>query len=545
MRNKKLCLVSSFILALSIGLFWSFTSAVTFKINFSGVTTRPEYMKLNMVPVHFTDNGNDFGWFIYFANGLSDTSDVDDTTDVYYKVTAYGWGNGEKDAFECMQKVKWFYYNAERWERLWPLGDNMTGVTVMGWLYTRCRKAWYVDALLWCGELPSEEEREECESKKRDEYVDSHGYYGMVTHKTAWWDFVLSAWTNYVVNNWVEVSKGTELAPTLIRFYNKYPVWVIYDANWWAWFVWCNIIGSATVKNLIWEFNAKWDWNKLFSLTDWGIQYEGVTSLDCTNKWSAMDSLISVIVDGLVWINRDTENIGIQDNQRNTKMQYFSSVNVNNIQLINYARQKAEILCRWKWNNTNSHDSIQCVSDNTDVLVPDKGKTYIVRNGNVQVNAMSGNLNDNGYYDIFIDGGNLLINPADTQLKVFKTNWFISDNSVEDFSRAVNEKWSIPWWVYTGDDVVAWKFIKWNFIVNGNIRPASWTWLADVYFVYGKITSKDSVQALEKVFQWKCPSHTTGSNGTPCPGSTEDWINPYQNASLVIIDQNYPSPLYQ
>jgi hypothetical protein len=152
-----------------------------------------------------------------------------------------------------------------------------------------------------------------------------------------------------------------------------------------------------------------------------------------------------------------------------------------------------------------------------------------------------------------VDGGNLLIEPnnAVTDLTVFKKNWFKSENSLDGFSTAVSSALSAGH-DYSGDDVAAWRFIRGNFIVNGKIEPAGWyTGLENIYFIYGKMTSKNTVDELEKTFVWKCNAWKgSDTEQVPCPGWWKDvdgnvWNNPYQNASLVIIDQNYSSPLYK
>lgn len=555
MRNKKLCLVSSFILAVFVGLFWSFTSAVNFKIELGDTTLRAGYMRRNMTPIHFKDNWNDFGWFIYFSNGIGSDENEAETD----------WGYTVKlgsTIYECQQKVKWFYYNAERWERLWSLGENLNWVTVSGWIYTRCRQEWFRRTMeQMCKNESNESEREECEERIREQFVDSHGYYGMVRHKYAGSEFVLSAWTNYVEKNPTKV--WNSLAPTLIRFDNKYPVWLIYDSNGWVWFLWWSIGSDDDINDLLNELNkpgVNGNIEELFKLnTEWnGISpkdWLGI-SLNTDKWWSATNSLLSVIVDGLVWINRDTGtgNAGIQWNQSNDKMQYFSSVNINNMQLINYARQRAEILCRWKWNDRyNPENPISCVAGVAGPIIAEaNGKTLIVKWANVIVAPMSGNLDGNGNYDIFIDGWNLVVDDsAVSELKVFKKNWFISDMTGGEFSGVVFpilNSFDAP--AYTWQEVVAWKYIKWNFIVNGNIKSKEGSWFENVYFIYWKMTTKDTVDQLGKVFKRRCNAWKW-TDGTPCPGAEKgmngkvEWTNPYENASLVIIDQNYPSPLYQ
>ena len=221
------------------------------------------------------------------------------------------------------------------------------------------------------------------------------------------------------------------------------------------------------------------------------------------------------------------------------------------MQLINYVKQRAEILCRGKWRSSVDESSkIQCLDGitGTDPIQAKTGWTYIVKNHDVQVKDM--NSFNEGNYDIFVYSWNLIIKQVTTDLKVFKNNWFISEMLYDEFSW-VKLILNDPYWLYTWDEVVAWKFIKGNFIVDGSVRSSDWSGFDNVYFVYWKMTTKDSVDQLGRVFKRRCKMWIQGTDGTPCPGSekaqdgTISWINPYENASLVIIDQNYPSPLYQ
>lgn len=555
MSNKKLHLVFGLVLAVFVGLIWSFASAVTFTMHFwdAWKPTRTEFIIKNMTPIHFTDNWNDFHWFIYFSNGITTGSDTSETVDNWYEVVSNGV------SYECQQRVKWFYYNAERGERLWQLDGDYNGIHLSGWLYTRCRKEWYIDALKNCAWSGNESQIEACRNQAANDFIDSHGYYGMIEHNDWLQKYYLAAWTDYkIIDGWMVMWDNLE--PTFIRLFNQYPVWFIYDANWWAWFVWCDIRTPDTydVKNILRKFNevtevggslVQKDWGWLFKPN--GDKYDtDYLQVDCDRMWSAKNSLISVIVDGLVWINKDSSNLGIEWNQSNDKMQYFSSVDVNNMQLINYARQRAEILCRGKWtdNAINLSNSINCISGGDWVIEAPINKTLVVKGRNVKVKPM-GSFENSWYYDIFIDKWNLLIDDAainDSNLKVFKTNWFIAEGkSLSTFKEEVYDNaWRLDK-PYSWEDVAAWKFIKWNFIVNWNIQPSdSENRLDNIYFIYWKMTSKDTVDDLRKVFEWKC-NNWTGSDNTPCPWWWSGWNNPYENASLVIIDQNYLSPLYE
>ncbi len=549
MSNKKLHLILWLVLSMFIGVVWSFTSAISFKLDFNDGYGRPETwweIRQNMVPIHFNDNLNDFYWFIYFSDGI-----VESTWSV---ATGYIVELGTS-RFECQKKVKWFYYNAERWERLWPLDGRYGDIVASGWLYTRCRQFGYSEALAKCAKnYNSEQDIKNCEDTVEEKYVDTKWYHGMVTHDSDGQTFALVAWTNYdTSSNWLKV--WNDLASTFVRIDNKYPVWFIYDGNGWAWFVWCTITWSDA-KSVFLQIKSNWgDLHSLFKRGEKTIQSEFL-SVDCNNEWSAMNSLIKVVVDGLVGINKDNRTTGIQWNQSNAKMQYFSSVSVNNMQLISYARQKAEILCRGKWKNdySPSSDKIVCVSSSSSSPIQAKtNETLIVKWWvDVEIKDMD-DFDSVDYYDIFVDGGNLLIGlntwVTNDNLTVFKRNWFKSNTdlfSFKDQVTTVRESGHD----YSGDDVAAWRFIRWNFIVNWSIKPdSSLTGLQNVYFVYWKMTSKDTVDQLEETFVWKC-SVWSGSDWVPCPwwwkasdGTT--WTNPYQNASLVIIDQNYPSPLYQ
>ena len=544
------------VLATFVWVVWSFTSAVSFDITFwaNGRPARLEYVERNITPIHFKDNWNDFAWFIYFSN----VSTLDDEEDLEEKYLVDLWG----DEYECFQKVKWYYYNAERGERLWPLDDSynsIQGLTISGGLYTRCRKAWYIDALTECAWEGSEDKIEECEEGVRNQYADTHGYYWMIQHTYNGQPFVLLAGTNYYltgINNSKWAHFTDKFAASLIRYDNKYPVWIIYDINWWAGLLWCKVLGDSHVRNVANDFiNTNNDWTRLFSLSGNGVVYNAVNVLDCSDQWSAMNSLIKVIVDGLVWINRDTQNIGIIWNQSNEKMQYFSSVNINNTQLINYARQKAEILCRWKWNQACTNN-ICCFSWAGEALSSTRnGQLLIVKWRDVKISTMN-DFDSDWYYNIFIDSWNLLIEPTDdSALKVFKRNGFISSTSTDVFKNGVLGIWGRTWSnyaKYTWEDISVWKFIKWNFIINWNIKAMSGGTtdgvLKDRYFVYGKMTTNDTVKELENVFKRWCradgSSNMIDTNWYPCPLSFSGWNNPYEGASLVIIDQNYPSPLY-
>ena len=498
----------------------------------------------NISPIHFADNQNDFWGFIYMTNiGTQENNAESDE----------GWGNSgynaddykyevgtwEADLYKCKDEVQWFYYDAQRGERLWPLNTwfkesfDQTDLEFSGGLYTQCVKAWLSAALEKC---IYDSEEEQCRKNVIEEYSDDYGYYGMITHSYSGKDYKLVAWVNYQTGDWIKINSNQWLAPTFIRYANRYPLGFIYDTNGWVGFVWCYVKSwlNSLVENLM---NNNWNLAELFTLgTDDKISIKVQTaSFDC-NPWSAMNSLIKVVVEGVVWMSTDTKK-WLEDNAE-TKTQLFTTSSVNNATLINYTKQKAESLCRGKWgncsNNSNNscNDKIVCINNNTTTTIDAsqyKWKTLIVKWWNVGVSPLTG-YSDGSVYDIFVDGGNLILNEIGNWNIVIWENGFMTGSITGNYK---GNNWEIG---------VA-SVLRWNFIVNGKIVGTGETEkkLSNRYFIYGKLTTQDSVTDLEKMFSWSC--YTTAnswwvwSDGFACPESK------YQGASLSVIDQNYPSPL--
>ena len=206
---------SSSILAISLSFLWHFTSAVSFNIDlwYNRYVLSDSLFKEKISPIYFTDHWNDFWWFIYFGKLYWSGYEIEGI-----------WSTG----YECSVKAWWFYYNAERWDRLWPL-DAETAQNwwmedtdvVTGGIYTRCRLSWYNEALIKCGERDNEDELKECQRQVNELYSDSHWYFGKVEHVYSWWRMWLVMGTDYSVNSWWVVATWW-LAPSLIRISNQY-----------------------------------------------------------------------------------------------------------------------------------------------------------------------------------------------------------------------------------------------------------------------------------------------------------------------------------
>ena len=621
MKNKNLLFGLS-AMVLAIGCFWSsFTSATSFKLEIEKVNAYWKSMANRIIPVHFADNWNDFGGFLYFSNGGNivqeddcNGSEGDGTCDDEYEsqedtestsgeMYKYKVEDTEDVKYECKTQVKWFYYNAERGERLRPL-DEETWASIEAWynltteggIFTDCRKAWYVAAYEACENITCDPEEEDCEDADSctmqvdKDYPANKWYFGQVKHTYKGQEFGFVVWTNYVnVNNnpWFEIwKKSGELLNevSFISFTNGINLWFVYDYNGWLWFAWCEIKQStnkkAMLNKLLSNRNSLEDIATLFEDNHkWWIKYigvEGTKAVDCENIWMGA-SLIKLIIEWLIGMNRESDNLS-EINQQYVKMQYFSSSDINNATLLNYVKQRSETLCRWKWqSNADNYETkfsksnIVCLDFQNNWTVgtdmsgwtKENGKTLIVKNADVLVDPSSSET-DSKNYDIFINGGNLIINEdTNTPKFVFTTQGFVANETIGNFKDTLEGIYSSQGsytWEYSG----VWSLIRGNFVVDGHVKGNTTNGkLNNKYFIHWKFTTKDSTKDLEETFAWRCSDgyvvdkgwHILDAQWKFCPtsiakrdegdGEAEyEWYNPYEWASLVVIDQNYNSPLY-
>lgn len=600
--NKNRNFLKSLLVAL-IGM-WTMVSvsyAVSLKIDYGqlGYGAGRMLSSGNVSLIHFADNGNSFWGFFYFNDvsvWSSESHEWDDETPPC-SCAPYEDENGEEiqkeycetdtnvvyscgedheildepaqyhvslengDTYDCRWQVQWFYYNSQRWERLWPLDEstasNWTFAGTVTWgIYTRCSKAGYnfESILNDCGE------DENCIKEKQAEFYDTYSYYGMIAHEYQNQEWQLIMWVNYEKKDpRFELASNLQLSSTFQRLGNKFPVWFIYDYNGWLGFVWCTVVTPSVLENLLNDIRDKWTiqdavvFNEEAENRENMIQYTG---LNCKDVGSAADSLIGLIVDWLVWMWNNTNSPGVAGNTTSDKMQFFWSVDVNNATLINFTKQKAESLCRWKWKNNsqcdNNSERVCCLSPNTRTTINadssnNKNKTLIVKNWDVMVKPIESR-SDTNYYDIFIDGGNLLIKEeeSDSQFVIWR-NGFVTDIAVGTFNDEVETHYSGHTSYYEGTWVAVASVIRGNFIVNGGVKNSNGGGLDNKYFIYWKFTTNKTYDELEKIFKRRCDAGVDGKNNR-CPEYDVDWQgrdkSSYRNAFLVVIDQNYDSPLY-
>ena len=455
MHNKRLFILLGAVVAICFNFLWLSGSAINLQLNLSdGWNILDEdSFKEKVSTIHFKDNWNDFWWFIYLIqwSGWALGEDELEQVSISWDFTWY----------DCAQFVEWFYYNEERWDRLWPLDMKTAetwdmiskGLQLSGAIYTRCILSWYDAELADCKNnsyYDTEDKIEQCVSDVKEKHRDTYWYYGFVEHKYSWQQMKLFFGTNYelmsdgTMSGWVVATWSLE--PSLIRIGNKFPVWFVYDYNWWAGFVWCRVWETYWIRDVFNKYESNRDWNYYFKVNNDFTGVDVIESSDgmdgrvvCGKIWSAKDTLLSIVIEWIVWMGRNYNDAWYIWNQGNEKMQLFSSVDVNNTTLINYAKQKAETLCRGKWETEEPFetpsDKMVCLEkiwwfiDASQEVY--NGVTLIVKWwADVSIKP-----DVNKVYNIFIDWWNLLIEEdidSDEQF-VIGSNWFIVDDVEKKF----------------------------------------------------------------------------------------------------------------
>jgi hypothetical protein len=166
-----------------------------------------------------------------------------------------------------------------------------------------------------------------------------------------------------------------------------------------------------------------------------------------------------------------------------------------------------------------------------------QNKTIIIKSGNV--NLVSGMQENSPSLDLFIDRWILYL-PDTITSQAFNDQWFPSTS-----------------WV------IAWLYLKWNFIINGLIIGEGNTWFNHKLHLQGKLTTLNTPLEpnagrtgqienmfgnaiyndfinLQNVFVRTCGLWGTGSDTTSC--STWGIV---ATTPIVILNGNYPSNLLQ
>ena len=532
-----------------------------------------KYLAQYFSAVHYSLWGNDIGGGFFWR-------EVEDL-ETPVTISANGTGN-----VECYGRVKGFYYSSQRGERLWPLDqESQEQLKQLNPTYAHLAMQW--------GRYTR------CQGNENN-------IYGKITHTYKDKSYDLIAGVSYnVASN--KVTTPPALRCNFQRLNNAIPFGYIYDSAGGI-----GILG-ASIKSNVMKAATKWDADAyrdihlfhkgyLGQLENWkcvsdifdhdgqnpryndgSIPNYSSDELDRLLDFgfgSAQTTLFKLGIRGIIWLSSELSNNSrgsIEGNQAGTSLLLNTDNSIAGI--VNLARQRAEELCRNKWQPvppgadqdlSSKAGQILCYDGNRDrnfrilrVKGYDKVAALIVKNADVFLPNYQETQNNAAITNLFIDKGYLfLLDEArdKTHLQKFDQNGYQTQDA------------SNPWISYGN-------FLRGNFIVNGLIigmKPdtSQFAPIKNKLVIHGKVASyntyttpddnkkqviKDILESdggrveggelkfigLDQVFKWSCNSATgTGSDGTPCIG-TDKGSSFITNKAFSLIDMDLSSPLFQ
>ena len=532
-----------------------------------------KYLAQYFSAVHYSLWGNDIGGGFFWR-------EVEDL-ETPVTISANGTGN-----VECYGRVKGFYYSSQRGERLWPLDEeskrqlrnlntNYDDLAMKWGRYTRCQG-------------------------------NENNIYGKITHTYKDKSYDLIAGVSYNVTG-NKLTTPPALRCNFQRLNNAIPFGYIYDSAGGI-----GILG-ASIKSSVMKLATKWDANAYRDIHSFHKEYLGqLENWKCVSDifdhdgqnprynegsipnyssdkldrlldfgfGSAQTTLFKLGIRGIIWLSSELSNNSrgsIEGNQAGTSLLLNTDNSIAGI--VNLARQRAEELCRNKWQAVpgaeqdfgNRAGQVLCYDGNIDrnsrllrVNGYDAVAALIVKNADVFLLNYQVTRNNAAITNLFIDKGYLFLldearNKSD--LQKFDQNGYQTQDA------------SNPWVSYGN-------FLRGNFIVNGLIigiksDASQFTPIKNKLVIHGKVASyntyttpddnkkqviKDILDSdgrgnlqeerlkfigLDQVFKWSCNSATgTGSDGTPCIG-TDKGSSFITNKAFSLIDMDLSSPLFQ
>ncbi len=533
-----------------------------------------KYLAQYFSAVHYSLWGNDIGGGFFWR-------EVEDL-ETPVTISANGTGN-----VECYGRVKGFYYSSQRGERLWPLDqESQEQLKQLNPTYAHLAMQW--------GRYTR------CQGNENN-------IYGKITHTYKDKSYDLIAGVSYnVASN--KVTTPPALRCNFQRLNNAIPFGYIYDSAGGI-----GILG-ASIKSNVMKAATKWDADAyrdihlfhkgyLGQLENWkcvsdifdhdgqnpryndgSIPNYSSDELDRLLDFgfgSAQTTLFKLGIRGIIWLSSELSNNSrgsIEGNQAWTSLLLNTDNSIAGI--VNLARQRAEELCRNKWQPvppgadqdlSSKAGQILCYDGNRDrnfrilrVKGYDKVAALIVKNADVFLPNYQENQNNAAITNLFIDKGDLfLLDEArnGSGLQKFDQNGY----QTQDLSN--------PWISYGN-------FLRGNFIVNGLIigmksDARQFAPIKNKLVIHGKVASYNTYTTpddnkkqviknilesdsereveegklkfigLDQVFKWSCNSATgTGSDGTPCIG-TDKGSSFITNKAFSLIDMDLSSPLFQ
>ena len=531
-----------------------------------------KYLAQYFSAVHYSLWGNDIGGGFFWR-------EVEDL-ETPVTISANGTGN-----VECYGRVKGFYYSSQRGERLWPLdGESQEQLKQLNPTYAHLAMQW--------GRYTR------CQGNENN-------IYGKITHtyKDKSYDLIAGVSYNVAEN---KVTTPPALRCNFQRLNNAIPFGYIYDSAGGIGILGASIKSNVMKRATDWDADAYRDihlfhkgylgqlenWKCVSDIFDHDGQnprYNDGSIPDYNSDkldrlldfgfGSAQTTLFKLGIRGIIWLSSELSNNSrgsIEGNQAGTSLLLNTDNSIAGV--INLARQRAEELCRNKWERVpgteedlgNRAGQVLCYDGNKDrnsrilrVNRYDEVAALIVKNADVFLLNYQVTRNNAAITNLFIDKGYLfLLDEARNKfdLQKFDQNGYQTQDA------------SNPWISYGN-------FLRGNFIVNGLIigmKPdtGQFTPIKNKLVIHGKVASyntyttpddnkkqviKDILGSdggrveegtlkfigLDQVFKWSCNSATgTGSDGTPCIG-TDKGSSFITNKAFSLIDMDLSSPLFQ
>ena len=539
-----------------------------------------KYLAQYFSAVHYSLWGNDIGGGFFWR-------EVEDLA-TPVTISANGTGN-----VECYGRVKGFYYSSQRGERLWPLDQESQE-------QLKQLNPTYADLAMQWGRYTR------CQGNENN-------IYGKITHTYKDKSYDLIAGVSYNVTG-NKLTTPPALRCNFQRLNNAIPFGYIYDSAGGI-----GILG-ASIKSSVMKLATKWDANAYRDIHSFHKEYLGqLENWKCVSDifdhdgqnprynegsipnyssdkldrlldfgfGSAQTTLFKLGIRGIIWLSSELSNNSrgsIEGNQAGTSLLLNTDNSIAGV--INLARQRAEELCRNKWQavpggyqQLHPNMSVLCydwaINPNSRLLHIDhydfgkNGKKIdliVAKNADVWLNHYQWwQESTAATANIFVDKWDLFLTDSTPvgELTTFRENGY-RKNKLE-----ASEPWDSRG-----------NFLKGNFIVNGLIigiksDASQFTPIKNKLVIHGKVASyntyttpddnkkqviKDILESdgrgniqeerlkfigLDQVFKWSCNSATgTGSDGTPCIG-TDKGSSFITNKAFSLIDMDLSSPLFQ
>lgn len=469
----------------------------------------------NMSEINFIAPGNDFGgMFFWLAHTSLQTPEQ-----------IIIWS----DTISCYKQLRWLYYNAQRWERVWPLdSDTLDLLTESSLSYSDLSLSWWLYTLcVWTG-------------------VDARSIMGQVQYNNnAMQNTIIAG----VVYNYQQNSYDTIFANSFQYIINTTPLWYIYDTVGWIWFV----AGMYTQHDAVLDailsgqditqiFQQSWEdivaynepvimWATWRYPTPWYIAVDGIVGITSSLSWSQSNYITNTQEYALV----------------------LPTTSFTTADITNQLRRKAASNCQWRANALS-------VADTASVLC------FIYADYN-EANMVTIDLTHNTHANktIFIKNGNAhfigSMDASSDPIQLFVNN----GNIVRDTTTATPIWFDQQWNPTTVSPVAHWLFLRGNILIDGLLMPDVGSSFDHKVYIHGKILSlhtPDSTTegrdmhiiqkfspydyrryiSLEDIFARRCnPATGLWSDGSTC-GSTND---SYAFAPLILIDRYFPWVLLQ